>query len=312
MATQTTKAPAQAQTIEKPSGPDPAKLLNEIIDRADAQGRGSIIAKALDQRIPRIEEVLPPQMKGQAKRLINRAMMTFAMNPDLAECPPDQFVRCVVRAAEMGLAIDGRMCYVVRYKGFYQVQADYKGLIAVARRCGVIRDCKPDIVCVGDKFRCVHENGRDELTHEYGPADRTDPEMVTHAYASFLLPDGTFRVCLMTRKELDKVRNAAPSKSGPWATWTGEMMKKTPVRRGLKMYCEDPGIVSALEDDDDAVEVVGATATPKAETLYNRIQSNGQHKPAERAEGEEIDPETGMPFPTNGKLFTEQGAAEGA
>lgn len=234
-------------------------LVNRVVDRKPGE-RQNLIKKALLHRAPTIESVLPAGMRGQAERLINRAIMTFIAKPDLAECPIDKFIRCVIQAAEIGLAIDGKLCYVVRYKSTWQVQPDYKGLIVVAKRCGQIRDCYADVVCQYDSFRAYRKNDSSFLEHElpqgFGPRGK-----VIGSYSVVVLPDSLWRYELMSLDELDSIQRRAPSKTGPWATDVNEMRKKTVIRRLLKLYVDDPAFIRATQYDDDEDVVEDATQT---------------------------------------------------
>jgi phage RecT family recombinase len=255
------------------------RILDGMPDRVNVKTR--LIGEALTKRIASIELVLPPQMKGQGERLARRALITFNRTPDLADCPEDVFVRCVIQAAELGLAIDGKLCYVVRYKQQFQVQADYKGLVAVAKRSGQILDCKADVVYEADEFLYEHENGRDGLRHvpDFGTPDRGK---VIAAFASLLLPGGIFRCCVVSRADLDKIKRAAPAKGGPWSSWEDEMQKKSAVRRALKFYCDDPGMVAALELDEHEDET-GESAKPEP-LPAGRIDLRRPAAPAPQAE----------------------------
>lgn len=215
--------------------------------------------RTLTGKVQSIETVLPRKMRGDAERLIKRALLYFASSPDLWDCPIPDFVRCVIRAAEWGLAIDGRLCYVVRYKQQYQAQPDYKGLIAVAKRIGVVKDVSADVVCENDTFSHGRRNGASHIEHTYELGEPRGE--VIGAYSIFILPDGSFSYCLMDRSELDKVESVAPSKKGPWSAWKDEMRKKTVIRRHFKLYAEDPGF-SELSDAIDTEEFPDTEAQP--------------------------------------------------
>ena len=89
----------------------------------------------------------------------------------------------VLDAAELGFAIDGKMCHAVPYKVWdtrgatpvllrteAQCQPDYKGLIATAKRLKVVQDVWARPVYAGDEFEMYEENG---VTHyaEHCPDD---------------------------------------------------------------------------------------------------------------------------------------------
>jgi recombination protein RecT len=293
-------APARQQQSQpapaKPANLDDARsLLDQIIEQTGTKigAATKLIGEHLAARADVVEAVLPKPLKGESLRLIKRAVLTFNASPSLHACPPDVFIRCVIRAAELGLAIDGKLCYVVNYKGTFQVQADYKGLVAVAKRSGQIRDCKAEVVYRGDHFRYEHVNGQDILEHA-PELHNPDRGPVVAAYASFILPDGSFRACVMTRAEIDKIQKMAPSKGGPWATWWEEMARKCPVRRGLKLYCDDPGMVAAmaLDDEDDAAEPAAQAPPPLNGTQDLRAPRRPAEPPGPAPELPESEPPT--------------------
>lgn len=222
-----------------------------------------IVSDAFEQRIEKVEEALPPQMKGQARRLVQRAMMTLTRNAELGKCPLQDFVRIVIEAAELGLAIDGKLAWAVRFKSTWQLIVSYQGLVAVARRGGVLKDVFGDVVCENDYFEAWREGATSHLKHRIDLGKRSRGEVVA-AYAVFVLPDGGWRYELMNREELDKIQQRAPSKSGPWSTDRPEMQKKSVIRRGMKLYSDDPGVARALEVDDRAAELERLEAEPAA------------------------------------------------
>lgn len=224
-------------------------LLEEVLNRPVSE-RARAIGVALESRIGTIEEMLPDFMKGQGERLAKRAQLTFAKNPDLEGCPPDVFIRCVLEAAEFGFAIDGKLAYVVKYKSAYQMQLDYKAIVAVAKRMKTIKDIYADVVYENDSFRAYRKDGESFLHHERPLGDPRGDKAIG-AYAVIKLMDGEWRYELMDITELNKVQAAAPAKNGPWATWTDEQRKKTVVRRSLKMYADDPGVIRLLEITED-------------------------------------------------------------
>ncbi len=200
--------------------------------------------------------------------------------------PEPDLIRCVMEAAEVGLAIDGKLCYVVRYKSEWQCQADYKGLVAVAKRAGQITKCDVDVVCENDDFHCGRKDGHNHLEHAFN--HRQPRGEVVGAYAAFTLPDGDFQFCYMGKDELDKVQAMAPAKNGPWRTWTDEMRKKCPVRRGLKLISDDPAVVRAIELDDREFEEPAAEPS-EPPTVPTSLRRNGKRRAADEAPAEHLD-----------------------
>lgn len=260
-----------ATTQQPPPVKDAATLLDEVLENTTQAAQAKLIRDQLskDHVLKRFKSLLPDALKSQAERFINRAAFTFSRNPALEGCTVDSFIRCVLQAAEVGLAVDGRLAHAVCYKTTKkdaqgrshsvkeaQLQIDYKGLICVARRSGIVKDVWANIVCENDVFEAYQSDGQFHMRHEFG-FDRGDKIGV---YAAVKLHTGEFRFDLMSLADVYKIR--ARSKAfqyggGPWKTDEDEMMKKCPVRRILKTL-EDPDLamLAMADDSDDAHEAI--------------------------------------------------------
>ncbi len=245
------------------------------------QSAGMAIKQRLEtpNMVQKIERLLPAKLQGSAQRLISRALLYFARRPDLIDCTADSFVLCVISAAELGLAIDGRLAHAVPFKNNKtgKMEAafipDYKGVVAVAKRTGIVKDVRAEIVCENDQFDFCRGIDADRLEHHI---DICKPRGATiGAYAIVDLPDGTHHVEGMTMEQLERVQRKAKSQHGPWASDPDEMRRKTVVKRALKYFCEDPDIVRALETDDELLPALPAEP-PSGKTIHRRLsQSNG-------------------------------------
>jgi phage RecT family recombinase len=290
--------PTQQQLRPATTETEASRLLDQILDKAPSS-RYRLINDALERRIASVEEVLPDGMKGQAARLVKRAMMTFARRPELAECPPAEFIRCVIEAAEIGLAIDGKLCYVVRYKNAWQMQPDYKGLIAVAKRSGQIKDCYADVICEMDRFEHRREDGGSHIIHTYELGSERGE--VIGAYAVVILPDGRWRYELMDRNDLDRIQALAPAQRGPWSTHPNEMRKKTAIRRCLKLYCDDPAVIRCTEfmDREFEEQAQNANGPPIGRGPLRALRSEPA-PPPETEQGSFRKPESAAPADDEG------------
>jgi phage RecT family recombinase len=268
--------PAAAQrgatTTTERQGYDPVKVLNDILDNTNVNARVKIVGDALDSRIAAIEELLPGHMKGQGMKLAKRAMLTLSRTPDLEKCSPQDFIRCVLDGAALGIAIDGKLGYVVPYKGKYQFQADYKAIIAVARRNKLIDDCYAELVCEHDEFDFGHEDAGCWMKHHYEP--NKPRGQCIGAWCKIILSPSSWRIIFMPIAELNRIKARAPSQNGPWKTDEGEMFKKTAIRRALKTYIDDPSYIQALaEPGEDEIELIG---TEEIKTLYTMLDEAEQ------------------------------------
>lgn len=219
----------------------------------------SQVSDGLAKRIQTIEELLPRELKERADWFVKRALMTFSQTDSLRKCSASSFITAVVRGAEVGLPIDGKLGYAVPYwnakKGETeaQFQPSYMGLIVVAKRSGQIVNCYSGMVFQNDDFRHGRTGDKCVLEHTWSfGADRGEP---LGAYAVVSLPGDTWTYELMSIEDLNAIRNRSKaSGSGPWVTDPEEMMKKTVLRRALKTYCNDPGFVLAAQYDEAEYE----------------------------------------------------------
>jgi len=119
------------------------------------------------------------------------------------------------------------------------------------------------VVYDADDFQANRKDGQSHLFHEWQMGQpRGEP---IGAYAVVRLKNGEWRYELMDLEELEKIRNRAPAKNGPWATDTNEMRRKTIVRRTLKMYADDPAVQRILEITDEDTD-------PESEVTYEPRQ----------------------------------------
>ena len=121
--------------------------------------------------------------------------------------------------------------------------------------------------------------------------------------------DGWFRVDWMSMADVYRIRDRSPSykakrEASPWTTDAGEMAKKTGIRRLLKTFDDDPGLLKALEfsreDDPTEEQAVAAiearqTSSPAPQVVAELAPYEEQDSPAEQTEpnlplDEQIDP----------------------
>lgn len=263
MTTTAKNGPAPHNRLADVSGADLMEAVLAQPINARTKQMGDVLEKP--EWIAKVEALLPPNMKGQASRLIKRAVLTMSRKGNEYEkVEPLSFYRCILEAAELGLAIDGKLAHAVVFNNKVkkdgrdswvsqtQLMVDYKGLIAIARRTGTIKDCVARLVCGNDEFSYVEHNGKADLSHKIALGERGS---LIGAYAIVIFPDDSIRVEWMSTAEIDAVRGRSKSWKGgqgfgPWKTDDGEMRKKTVSRRALKTLIDDPAFERAQEIDD--------------------------------------------------------------
>jgi recombination protein RecT len=234
----TTKGPT---TIPGP----PAAVSGEIVGPANKQpSRFVQFKQVLDRGMDQIKIALPKHIDPvRFYRVILTAMQAVPKPGQLSilDCTQESVFSCMLTCAQLGLEPNGPQghAYLIPFRdnsaqvNICTLVIGFKGLIKLARNSGEI---------AGVAVRVVHE--KDQFEYEYGlidrcwhvPTDEEDPGQVTHAYCVWKFKDGGYHFDVMTKKELDRIKNRKnlPSIS-PWKSDEEEMQKKTVLRRSSKM-----------------------------------------------------------------------------
>lgn len=197
------------------------------------------IAEILQHAWPRIQAVMPKHMSSE--RMFQIALSAINTTPKLAECSPTTILSCVMKCSALGLepsAVDGLgRAYILPYRSKNGMQAQlilgYKGMIALARRSGEIKDISARAVYEGDTFE--YEFGLNEnLRHIPSARKHEDNEKPTYVYMTAHFKDGGHYIDVMTLEEVEAIRKRSKaSNNGPWVTDYEAMAKKTVIRRAF-------------------------------------------------------------------------------
>jgi recombination protein RecT len=226
--------------------------------------------------------LVDPQIKSQmalalprhvtADRLARIALTEVRKNPKLAQCDQTSFLGAVMQCAALGLEPGGALghCYLIpfenRRKGRTEVQfiVGYRGMIDLARRSGQIVSLEARAVYAKDKFEV--ELGLDSRIVHKPDWDAEDRGDITFVYAVAKLRDGGIQFDVMSRREIERVRNASAgyrvaeavakkynkTPDSPWHSHFEEMAKKTVVRRLFKYLPVSIEIQRAVGLDEQA------------------------------------------------------------
>jgi recombination protein RecT len=200
----------------------------------------------------RIAAVLPRHLRPE--KMLRLATVELAKNPRLGECEPMSVLSAVVDASRLGLEI-GTHAHLVPYniKGrmMCQMIPDYKGLIALAMRGGV-KSIYAEVVYACDTFK-VQKGTSPLIVHMPDLKGSRKQDEIEAFYSVAVLEDGLVDFDVMTKDEVDKIRDRSKAKSsGPWVTDFVEMGKKTVMKRHLKTLPSSTELLEAVEIDHKA------------------------------------------------------------
>lgn len=201
--------------------------------------KADTVRSALEKLKPQLAMALPRHLTPD--RLLRVTMTAVQQTPKLLECDRTSLYAAVLTCAQLGLEPDGVLgqAYLVPFKGKVQFIPGYRGLITLARNSGDISSIQAHEVCEHDDFDYAY--GLEERLH-HRPAEGDRGE-ITHFYAYAKFKDGGHIFEVMTRAEVEKVRDnsegykafkAGHIKSNPWDSDFVPMGRKTLVRRIAK------------------------------------------------------------------------------
>jgi recombination protein RecT len=269
------------------------------------------IAGLLKQMEGEITRCLPKHLT--AERMGRIAMTELRKNPKLQECEPMSFIAAIMQASQLGLepGVLGS-CYLIPFnnhkKGIVECvfMPGYRGFLDLARRSGQIVSLVSRAVYTNDVFE--YEFGLTEkLTHK---PSMDNPGDLIAVYGVAHLKDGGHQFDVMSKKQVDVIRNGSQGKnSDPWTKSYDEMAKKTVIRRLFKwLPCsiemqkavsldemQEQGRQdiksSASEDFDMSFTIEGeAFESAKEDDLMNILKNNKDMT-------KKVDPETGEVLP---------------
>ncbi|WKB52985.1 recombination protein RecT [Eleftheria terrae] len=199
-----------------------------------------------------IKAALPRHMT--AERMARIATTEMRKVPKLGECDPMSFLGAVIQCAQLGLEPGNSLghAYLLPFDKRKKVGDQwqvvgtecqliigYRGMIDLARRSGQIVSLTARSVYANDTFS--YRFGINE-TIEHVPAEGERGEF-THVYAVAKLKDGGVQFEVMTRHDIERVRNESQGyrtavqykkQDNPWMKHFDEMAKKTAIRRLFK------------------------------------------------------------------------------
>ncbi len=226
------------------------KDITDMKDKALATNKPRTINQMLLAYKDQIAAALPRHMTPD--RVARLAMTEVRKNPKLGDADPISLFGAIIQCSQLGME-PGIDAYLVpfwnskRRVNEVQCMPDYRGLIDLARRSGVIGRFEAHAVKEGDSFeyefgtsaKLVHKPGqvRGASTHFYAIAESTDKVWTQ------------FEV--MSKADVDTHRARSRSKdSGPWVTDYDAMGKKTVSRQLCKFLPRSVEVRRAVQMDD--------------------------------------------------------------
>jgi recombination protein RecT len=232
--------------------------------------RQNTLANLIERQKHEIARALPRHLDPD--RLARIATTVMRQTPQLGQADAASFLGALMTCAQLGLE-PGPLghAYLVPFKDHVRNCRDrrncgcridvtfipgYRGLVELARRSGQVQSVQARVVYDGDDFDYAFGlNPR--LDHV--PSGRIAE--VTHVYAVIRYKDGGVDFDVMTRGQVDAIRDRSKAKTdGPWVTDYAEMAKKTVLKRLLKTAPMSVEYQQAIAQDEATRSRIDASA----------------------------------------------------
>jgi recombination protein RecT len=248
------------------------------------------------------------------ERMARVALTALTRTPKLAECTQASFFKCLLDLSAWGLEPDGRRAHLIPYGTECTLVIDYKGLVELAYRSGVVANIHADVVHEGDIFEYSIGEVLQHVPHflRRDAAKPKDEGPVYAAYCKVRLKDGTAKSEVMSRAEVEGIRaRSKAGAKGPWVTDWSEMAKKTIFRRlskwlPLSAEIQDGRTIQDIDDDrivDGSISHPHPTiadGTSAIDALTQRL-THADETPEPVLEAEAVQEE--KPSPPNNKEY---------
>lgn len=234
------------------------------------------------------------------KRFARVAITCMKKNPKLLEAMKSNegklsLAEAFMRCAELGIEPDGRRAYLIPYKNSITLIFDYKGIVELAMRSGMISSIHADKVCENDEFEY---NIGEIIKHKI---DFRNERGDTYAYYTIVtFKDGTKKTEVMSKFEVEQIKErssawAAYKKYGkicPWNTDYDEMAKKTVFKRASKWLPLSAEAKQAIDiDNDNETDFTAYTDDRTPEQMFSAVDDDDGIIDAQCAVVEEEKPE---------------------
>ena len=221
----------------------------DAIVKKDEQKTFSMVAM---EKLESISDALPKDLNKT--RFIQNAMALVSDKPDIMKYGQGKILNGLVRGAMLGLDFYNREAYLVPYGQELQYQTSYIGQQKLIKKYSLrpVKEIYAEIVREDDFFETGIENNKRFVTFKPKPFNN---KPVVGAFAVARFVDGDVLVETMNLEELEAVRKASKmGNAGAWKLWTGEMQKKSVIRRlckKIEIDFETPEQKQIFEADTD-------------------------------------------------------------
>lgn len=223
-------------------------MAEALAKKEDTKNFSLVMTDKLDS----IQDALPKDFNKA--RFVQNALSLLNEKPELAKFGQAKIMAGLMRGAMLGLDFFNKEAYLVGYGSDLQYQTSYIGSQKLVKKYSIrpVRNIYAELVREDDFFETgINENKR--FVTFKPKAFNNKPVIGAFAVAEF--SDGDILVETMNVDELEAVRKKSKmGNAGAWKEFTGEMQKKSVIRRlckKIEIDFENPEQKQIFEADTD-------------------------------------------------------------
>lgn len=228
-------------------------------------------ALALNEKLDSVAGALPKELNKE--RFIQNCIAVLNDKADdFKKYSPQVIMSGLVKGAYLGLDFFQGDCYLIPYGSKLNYQTSYKGEMKLAKKYSArpIKEIYAKLIREGDEFEEVIVDGKQTIN--FKPKFLNDGEIIG-AFAVVMYADGGMNYDVMSKKELENTRSHSRAANSPaWKDFTGEMYKKTVIRRLCKYI--DLEFENSTQQSTFAEEVAIETDPVKENEIIVEAEAN--------------------------------------
>lgn len=187
----------------------------------------------LSNKLDAVKDALPQGFNKA--RFIQNCIALLNDDPDkFKQYSPATILTGLLKASYLDLNFYANECYLIPYGKKLNFQTSYTGSMKLAKKYSSrpVKEIYSKLICEGDEFEEIITNGEQSIN--YKPKFPRSKNIIG-AFAVVVYKDGGLNYDVMTLEELETTRkHSKAANSGAWKDFTGEMYRKTVLRRLCK------------------------------------------------------------------------------
>jgi len=237
---------------------------------------------SLSKMDPQFKKVLPASIS--LDRFSRIAMTAVSQNPELLKADRSSLFMALMKAAELGLNVDGREAALVPYGPKVTLIPMILGILKKVRNSGELESITAQEVYANDDFQYYIDSNGEFIN--FRPAMFQDRGEIKGFFALAKTKDSGIFIELMSKDEVDQIRATSKSKNSPaWGNFYNQMAKKCVLKRLCKRLPVDTDTHDLFHEEEVEEPVV------EKKTRTSRVSKLIKEKISEVVDMEQKEPD---------------------